>query len=408
MRVLALDMGEGRPPWSFRDSVDQGVAVRRLAWRWQGCSALADLVAYPRAEEALRAWLAEGPCDLVHAQHLTGFGLGALGAIRRAGLPLVMTLHDYWPLCPRGQMLRSDGSRCEEVVHVACAECLATTWPHLMPSGGGEARGPSGQELPGDLAVVRARSEFALESLRAPDRHQIPSRAALEVFAGAGLERERMGVVENGIEVAEIARAVTAERALRPRRDDELRVGVLGAVQPSKGVLELCLALRGVEDPRVRIEVHGELAPYHGDASTVEALRELAAGDGRIRLLGPYPAAELPRVLARLDAVAAPSRWNEVFGLSVREARAAGLPVLVSEVGGLARAAAPEGTLSPDDPGAWARALSRLVDPAFRSRLAAAPEPRGAGEMAREVAGVYRVVLSGPAGSGRDGIPRPG
>jgi glycosyltransferase involved in cell wall biosynthesis len=44
----------------------------------------------------------------------------------------------------------------------------------------------------------------------------------------------------------------------------------------------------------------------------------------------------LSRVLASIDALAVPSRWEEVFGLSAREARAVGLPVLAARRGGLA------------------------------------------------------------------------
>ena len=116
--------------------------MRRMAYRYHDHGALADVVRNPRSEEALAAWVAETAPQLVHVHHLTGFGLGALERLARMGTPTVMTLHDYWSLCPRGQMLHADGSLCARPEPDRCAACLAGTWAHLMPSGTGRAEGP--------------------------------------------------------------------------------------------------------------------------------------------------------------------------------------------------------------------------------------------------------------------------
>ncbi|MBM3978311.1 MAG: glycosyltransferase, partial [Planctomycetes bacterium] len=107
VHVLALDYRAEIAPYTVTLSESEGVTVRRFAYRYHDHRALADLVVHARAEDAVAAFLAETPCDLVHVHHLTGFGLRVLRAIVDLGQPLVMTLHDYWPLCPRGQMLRA-------------------------------------------------------------------------------------------------------------------------------------------------------------------------------------------------------------------------------------------------------------------------------------------------------------
>jgi glycosyltransferase involved in cell wall biosynthesis len=418
VHVLCLDTGEGREPYSVSTSEVEGVLVRRMAYRYHDHRALADLVENHRAQDVVLAWLAETPSDVVHVQHPTGFGMGALRCIHEIGSPLVATLHDYWPLCPRGQMLHADGTLTRAPEPARCAACLRETWPHLLPSAGGEARGPGGREIASDEDAAAARTAFALECLALPHVLLTPSRAARDVYARAGLDPARIEVCENGIDVDELRRETARLRAADrrpPERDGELRLGVLGTVLPSKGALELARALVAADAPGLVLEVHGHLPSYHGDASYVEELRRLAAREPRVRVHGPFAHDELPAILARLDGVAAPSRWEEVYGLTVREARAAGLPVLVSDAGDLpaVTAGGRAGLVVPrDDPDAWVLALRRFAsDAAARAAWSACDAPvRGAREMALQVEDAYRRAIrsalaprAGAAGAGRSG-----
>jgi glycosyltransferase involved in cell wall biosynthesis len=140
----------------------------------------------------------------------------------------------------------------------------------------------------------------------------------------------------NPVDGVRLAHAVTLERERRPRPAGNIVLGALGLVQPSKGILELARALLLLADARVSLEVHGPRPAYHGDRGYVDELEQLAARSPRVRLHPAFDHADLPRVLARLDAVVVPSRWEEVFGLGAREALAVGLPVLVARRGGLA------------------------------------------------------------------------
>jgi glycosyltransferase involved in cell wall biosynthesis len=295
----------------------------------------------------------------VHVHHTSGFAAGALRAIHDMGRPLLLTLHDYWLLCPRGQMWRNDGRRCERIELEACAACLKATWPQLMPSGSGEQRGVLGETLGDDVSAVRARLAHALEMLALPQRIFSPSAAARDVFEAAGVPSGRIEVLENGVDALELAQRVQRARTQLPARGQQVRIGVLGSAQPSKGVLEFARAALSLDDSELFIEVHGQLGDYHGDPSYALALRALAAENSRLLLCGSYAHEDLARVLAGLDAVAVPSRWNEVYGLGAREARAAGLYVFASDTGGLAECKDREGVelLPAEDASAWRKAL---------------------------------------------------
>lgn len=387
VHVLCIDPGSDAPFLSVRDEIVDGVGVRRVSYRYQDHRALADLGSRRAANDVVMAWLAGVPTDVVHVHHGSPFSAGVLGAIHDMGRPLCVTLHDYWFLCPRGQMLRVDGVVCERVDHAACAECLGATWPHLMPSTGGELRGPRGAHLGDDEQAARARSEHALEMLALADRLFTPSSAARAVFERCGVPEGRIRLLANGVDTRNLPQAVAALRRAEARRDGVLRVGVLGSAQPSKGVLEFARAALSIETRELSIEVHGPVPDYHGDGTYAAELRALSLADDRLQLRGPYARADLPRVLARLDVVAVPSRWNEVFGLSAREARAAGVPVLASERGGLLDLAGDPGVrlLSSEDFSAWRAALEELLSD--RKRLAFVPAPGGrtAHELALEL-----------------------
>jgi len=372
VRVLCLDYSE-REPYSVSTSTVEDVAVSRMAYRYHDHHALADLVDNRKARDIVVDWVGEGPTDIVHVHHVTGFGSSILEGIRELDKPLVMTLHDYWSLCPRGQMLDVDGSVTERPDAEKCASCLKTTWPHLMPSSGAETRAPGEGTVTDDVDAARQRTEFALRCLAATHRLFTPSEAARAVYVRAGVDGDRIDVVPNGIDVDELAMSVRRLRAVREGDDesDEIRLGVLGTLLPSKGCLELIRAFREARVPDLRLEVHGNMPSYHGDDSYVEEIKRIGEEDPHIRIHGPYDHDRLPEILSGLDGVAAPSRWCEVFGLTVREARAAGLPVLVSSAGDLASVAADgqAGVVTTvDDHAGWVEALRTFANYKNRAR----------------------------------------
>lgn len=399
VHALCLDMREGREPFTHETESIEGVPVRRVAYRYHDHRALADLVRNDDMQRAARAWAEETPLDVVHVHHLTGFGMSVLASLRELGLPVVMTLHDYWPLCPRGQMLQTSGVVSQTADPETCAGCLRETWPHLMPSADGEKRGPDGGEVSSDAEAARLRTEYALRALGEAHKLFTPSEASRAVYVRAGIPEERIEVVENGIDVDELAMAVRRLRAVREGEApiDEVRLGILGTVLPSKGALELAKAFQAARVPEMTLEIHGDMPSYHGDRRYLDELERLADGDERIRIHGPYTHDRLPEILAGLDGVAAPSRWCEVFGLTVREARAAGLPVLVSDAGALA-AVADDGragvVVAVDDHEGWITALKEFAS--YDSRAAwrkHKTKPRTSRDMMLQLERAYAEVV---------------
>lgn len=372
--VLALSGARDRGPGEAWTEAGYPFPVHRLRADYGRERSLADGLRNPVADGEIRRWVGVTHPDLVHVHHLTGFGLGCLSVLDDLGVPSVLSLHDYWLLCPRGQMWHLDGHACAAVEKDICAACLARTWPHLTPTSADVA-----QRLHGVRAML-ARPAALLT----------PSRRAAAVFEAWGLDAERLQVIPGAV-----AHPGTppGDVGSQGSSGGATRLGVLGSTQTSKGVLFLAEVLAASPELMVELHVHGPLVSDHGNTDGLSRLEALAASDRRIHLHGPYGAADLDRVLAGLDVVAAPALWEETFGLTVREARAAGLPVLVSDRGALAEGLAAGEHLSvlpAGDLATWTRVLGRLR-PLGRK---ADPGVAGAAEFAGAHLEVYGRVLA--------------
>lgn len=321
------------------------------------------------AEASLLEWLRRSRPDLVLVHHLSGWGTRALELLHAHGVPFVVTLHDDWLACPRGQRWHAEHRLCREAEPEECARCLQRSHPGL----GATALG---------LAERMAR---AADALRRALVVATPSESLRDAHLRSGLE-VAIEVHPLGIDSSSLAEAV---RALRLPRASEavLRLGYLGSVQPSKGVVELAQAVIASGREDLVLEVHGPRSDYHGDRSAAARLEELAASDARIRLHPPFDRAALPTVLAALDLVAVPSLWEEGFGLVAREARAAGLPVLATRRGGLAELEHDPGVtgLDADRPETWAGVLAGL------RRGSVPPAPHALSEAAMVAAWIERL-----------------
>jgi glycosyltransferase involved in cell wall biosynthesis len=111
-------------------------------------------------------------------------------------------------------------------------------------------------------------------------------------------------------------------------------VGFAGTLAPHKGVDLLLEAARGLAGD-LRVEIHGRFGDNPGYD---DWLRSLAAGDPRIRFAGGFERERLPEVLGRLHCLVVPSRWRENTPFVCLEGRAAGLPVVASDLSGMAEA----------------------------------------------------------------------
>lgn len=291
---------------------------------------------------------------LVHIQHLMGLPLGIIDELHERQIPFLITLHDFWWICANAQLFTNYSHQicAGPKAFLNCARCAlaragtTSAWP-LIPA------------LAGVLALRAAKLRQVL--------HQAacliaPSEFVRRWYCAHGISPERVRVLSHGI-------ASPSQLPPSPdRTPGTLRCVYLGGLSWQKGVHVVVEALRDL--PGVELWIGGDET---FDPAYSARLRSLAGAN--TRFLGRLSREEVWRTLAQADLLLAPSLWYETFSLVVREAFAAGIPALVSDVGALAEAV-DEGVnglrLPPGDVLAWRTAVQRLAeDPDSLARLRA-------------------------------------
>ncbi|MEJ5915159.1 glycosyltransferase [Pseudokineococcus sp. 1T1Z-3] len=310
------------------------------------------------AQRAMAAALERFSPDVVHCHNIYHqLSPSVLAPVRRRGVRAVMTLHDYKLVCPSYQML-AGGRPCQGCVRPGLAGPLQALRHRCKGSLGASA-----------VVAVESTLHRAGDAYGSLAALVAPSRFLADVLARAGVGDGRVHVVRNPVGLVPAERLVPAA--------DRRGLVVAGRLSPEKGV-----------DVAVRAMAHlpGAHLVVAGDGPARADLEALAArvAPGRVRFTGRLPAPEVEALVTGAVAVAVPSRWYENAPLAVTEALVAGVPPVVSDLGGapeLVRDGVDGLVVPPEDPAALAAALRRLlVDPAAAGRMGAAGRERVARE----------------------------
>ena len=234
-----------------------------------------------RRSGGLRTWrrlLSSFRPDVVHVHHLSGLPLGLVRATQAMGIPVALTLHDYWIPCHRGQLMTPDLSRCTGPSPLGCARCT------------------TGQISPGARSLARAadRIEAARDALEAADRLWSPSEALAQTVASMGLRRPELCPLP----------LVRAHPELSPAGAGPVRFLFAGSIIPTKAphlALEAFAGLSGeatlsLAGPRSRLRWQRSLWTRDRSAGGKHQKNTMAGhsfarphepGHGRARCAGP-------------------------------------------------------------------------------------------------------------------------
>jgi glycosyltransferase involved in cell wall biosynthesis len=171
----------------------------------------------------------------------------------------------------------------------------------------------------------------------------------------------RTCVIPNGVPVDKFAHATPSDE-LRQRLGGKPAVIFVARFESAKDHPTLLKAVSGLQDVQLVLVGDGPLRPK------MEALAQELNLSARVHFMGRR--SDVPSLLKACNVYVHSSNW-EGFGIAAVEAMAAGLPVIASDVSGLAEVVRGAGICFP--PGDWARLaleIRALLDsPARRAEL---------------------------------------
>jgi glycosyltransferase involved in cell wall biosynthesis len=122
--VVAREARPELPEFSRREQSGEPFRLVLVNHTYRECRTFRDTYRDPRMGDLLAALVDEIRPDVAHLHHLTNLTTDLVELIASRGVPIVYTLHDYWLICHRGQLLDLEYRRCAGPSPAGCARCL--------------------------------------------------------------------------------------------------------------------------------------------------------------------------------------------------------------------------------------------------------------------------------------------
>ena len=338
-----------------REELD-GLEVFRFQNAWTDLDRLAATYRSDAAERAFDALLRELRPDVVHVHHVIGTSAGIIALAKSRGIRCVVTLHDFWFQCARGQRMTPRGHLCTTIQPWRCAICIgkkrvkyalqftreAATGSSAIGEAERLAESAVGRllRLParllgyglaeGATKTLRERRRFMREALLDADLLISPSAFLRDEFLRDGIPADRIVVSENGLDATPFA---TVAPVASPGDGNPVRFGFVGTLIPTKGIEILIDAFQALPPERARLDIHGA----GGGPNAARYVEELKARNRHpsVTFHGRYHHDDVARIFAGFHVLVVPSLWYENAPLTLNEAAMAGRAVITADHGGM-------------------------------------------------------------------------
>jgi glycosyltransferase involved in cell wall biosynthesis len=258
--------------------------------------------------------------DILHFHHYVNFGVESFMHAKKL-LPnsrIVLTLHEFQAICNHyGQMVtRQKKALCYESSVRDCNKCF----PEFSRS---------------DFFL---RKEFIFRFFDLVDHFISPSQFLADRYIAWGVPEAKMSVIENVTAPAEPFAPSTT-----PATPGPLRVAFFGQISFLKGIhvlLEAAALLEAEEITDIQFDIHGDYSSQPPEFQT-DFLERLAKAGPNVRYHGAYDNQRVDGLMRAADIALVPSIWWENSPVVIQECMRNRLPILCSNIGGMAEKVRP-------------------------------------------------------------------
>lgn len=287
-------------PSQYEQYFVEGQDYRKASGKLAKIKSAISLVHSAEAANQITALIRATQPDMMHCHNIYHqLSPSIIGAAKMLGLPVVLTLHDYKPVCPVYNRLHDEHP---------CSLCLDGDFSNLL-----KHRCADGSLGKSALLFAEATVQRWLQNYEKVDAFIAPSRFMQEAISHR-VSADRVRLLYNGVDTT----------AIQASNVDDGYVLYLGRLSAEKGV-------------RTLLEAH---------AASANGWPLVVAGTGPLsvefkqqypqaQFVGHVTGARLEEVVARAAVVVVPSEWYENCPMSVLEAMAYGKPVVGSRMGGI-------------------------------------------------------------------------
>lgn len=232
--------------------------------------------------------------DAVHIHHMSGHFFDIADVTEKYNINSIITLHDFYSLCPSVNMLYCNEKYCEDIPEKNCAECLIKT------------NRASNNILP------EWQSDWN-KFLRKFNKVIVPSEDT----------KNKLKKVFSDIEITVIEHGVNNTKTdIVPTINGKLRVAFIGVICKHKGsdiIRELIKTCKEVE--------------FHTFGKS--EFPDLKKNKPNYVFHGPYKREELSELLwkNKINVICFLQIWPETYSYTINEAVSAGIPVLSLDIG---------------------------------------------------------------------------
>jgi len=296
---------EFQKPYNVSESVENGIKIIRVNKPSRDYTFKSKYQDF-RMVDIFREYLENIQPDLVHVDHLSHLTTHIIDNLKENQIPIIFTLHDFWMMCIRGQLIRDDFSLCTGPRLDKCEKCNMKYFTSEA-----EAK----QEIKEWLKILsKVNSNI--------DQFIAPSKFLRKIYINYGIPEDKIIYMDYGFNKGLI-------EGVRKIQSEKVRFGFLGRIIPVKGISLLIDAFNKLDHLKAELNIYGKLP------KSSFYLKERCL-NSTINFKGSYNYNDIGKVLSNIDVLVVPSIWYENSPLVIHEAFLAKIPVITSNLGGMA------------------------------------------------------------------------
>ena len=340
--------------------------------------------------------------DLVHFTHLMKLSGSTMEACAVAGIPFMVTLTDFWIICPRHTLLKWDDTLCSGPEHrTYCIKCIHKTHGFFPPVV---------MKIPDPLLgavtnagcrlIKKASNLFWKDSYALFHRNDYLRKQILKakhIICLSEFQKKFLEINEYLGDKIMVLRHGIDTSGYSPEKNEisgeTITMLMVTSIVRHKGVHIAVEALMKSANQNLKLVIYGNIT---GQDPYVSGILKTAKQDPRIMFKGTVSQDLIGDIFKKADVFLMPVIWYENEPLVVKAAVYTGIPVMASRIGSL-----PElindgqngWLLPPGDIPAWSEAFDNLSRQSLAALKVESSQMITMNESFNETLNLYKYIL---------------